>query len=230
MASYKVSYQWLPLVDKYRYRPLPVSVDFLQNVFDLVFLLIFIWYWNWGPLLVVLYYVIETVVMCFFTSLKWWKNKALLSEDPMLSTRTFKGIAILILCLVIGTFSYGQITAVHDVLGMVMTLPPWEFILADDKQFLLGVLAIVIQQSVEYYKYNLVAKNTAVDLVTVILTPILRIFVQQFSVMLGILAVLIVSFVDLKAASIMIALMLGLIKIVFGQLHLVIKNKGARVI
>ncbi|MDB5256119.1 MAG: hypothetical protein JWM14_814 [Chitinophagaceae bacterium] len=224
MTPYKISYQWLPIVDKHRYRPLPVSVDFLQNVFDILFLLIFIWYWNWGPLLVVLYYVIETVVMCIFTSLKWWKSKAKLSEDQTLSTPTFKAIAILSLCLVIGVFSYGQITAVHNVLGMVMSLPSWDVILSDEKQFLLGVLAIVLQQTSEYYKYNLIARNTEVELVTAILTPVLRIFVQQFSVMLGICAVLIVSFVDLKSASVMIALMLGLIKIIFGQLQLVVKK------
>ncbi|MBC7488206.1 MAG: hypothetical protein H7282_15805 [Cytophagaceae bacterium] len=204
---------------------MPVSVDFLQNVFDLVFLLIFVWYWDWGPLLVVLYYVIETLVMFFFTSLRWWKTKALLSEDRMIPTPTFKAIVILTLCVIISAFSYGQITALDDVLGMVMFLPPWEVILADDKQFLLGILAIVFLQSAEYYKYNLLSKNKAFDLVTVILTPVLRIFVQQFSVMLGIFAVFIVSFVDLKASSIMIALILGLIKIVFGQLHLLEKNK-----
>jgi hypothetical protein len=224
MIPHKVSYQWLPIVDKHRYRPLPVSVDFLQNVFDIVFLLIFIWYWNWGPLLVVLYYVVETVVMCLFTSLKWWKSKILLSDDNRFSTPTFKAIGILTLCAVIGAFSYGQISAVHDVLGRVMTLPPWDVILSDEKQFLLGVLAIVLQQTTEYYKYNLLAKNTDVELAIAILTPLLRIFVQQFSVMLGIFAVLMVSFVDLKAASIMIALMLGLIKIIFGQVQLVIKK------
>lgn len=224
MASYKVSYQWIPIVDKHRYRPLPVSVDFLQNVFDLFFLLIFVWYWNWGPLLVVLYYVIETLVMCFFTSLKWWKNKSLLSEDRMLSKPTFKTIAISSLCVVICAFSYGQMTAVHDVLGLVMALPPWDVILADEQQFLLGILAIVLQQSAEYYKYNMQSKNTTADLVAVILTPLFRIFVQQFSVMLGIFAVLIVSFIDLKVASIMVALMLGLIKIIFGQFYLVVKK------
>ena len=123
LSSYKVSYQWLPVFDKHRYRPLPVSVDFLQNVFDIIFLLVFIWYWNWGPLLVVLYYVIETVVMCLFTSLKWWNSTVQLSRDRMVSTPTFKAITILSLCIVVGTFSYGQVSAVHDVLGLVMALP-----------------------------------------------------------------------------------------------------------
>jgi len=224
MTSSKLSYQWLPIYDKYRYRPLPVSVDFFQNVLDIVFLLVFIWYWNWGPLLVFLYYVIETVVMCLFTSIKWWKSKAILSGDPVFSGSTFKFIAIVTLCSVVGLFCYGQLAAVHDVLGMVMALPSWEVILLDEQQFMIGALAIVLQQTMEYYKCHLQFKNAEVELVRFVLTPILRIFVQQFAVILGIFAVVIVSFIDLKAASIMVALILGLIKLLVGQLQLVVKK------
>ena len=225
MASYKISYQWLPVFDKYRYRPLPISVDFLQNVFDVIFLLVFIWYWNWGPLLVVLYYVIETLVMCLFTSIKWWKSNAALSDDMVLSTSTFKTIAILTLCTVVGIFSYGQISAIHDVLGMVMELPSWDVIVRDEQQFIIGIVAIVLQQTMEYYKYQLQFKNAEAELLTSIMTPVLRIFVQQFAVMLGIFAVLLVSLIDLKMAAIMIALILGLIKMVFGQLQLIMVEK-----
>ena len=89
---------------------------------------------------------------------------------------------------------------------------------------MIGVFAIVLQQTMEYYKYHLNAKHGAPELITNIMTPILRIFVQQFAVMLGILTVLVVSFIDLKVASVMIALLLGLIKIVTGQFQLVVKK------
>ena len=225
MASYKISYQWLPVFDKYRYGPLPVSVDFLQNVFDIVFLLVFIWYWNWDPLLVVLYYVIETLIMCLFTSIKWGKSNAKLSVDMVLSAVTLKTIAILTLCTVVGIFSYGQISAVHDMLGMRMALPSWEVMMRDEKQFMIGVVAIVLQQAMEYYKYQLQFKNAEAELLTSVLTPVLRIFVQQFAVMLALFALLLVSFIDLRIASIMIALLIGLIKIVFGQLQLIVVEK-----
>lgn len=224
MASYKISYQWLPVFDKYRYRPLPVSVDFLQNVFDIIFLLVFIWYWNWGPLFIVLYYVIETLVMCLFTSLKWWNSNVQFPNDRMVSTSIFKAIAILTWCIVVVTFSYGQVSAVYDVLDMVMTLPSWKVIIEDQQQFMIGVFAIVFQQTMEYYKYHLQSKNIATEWVTTIMTPMLRIFVQQFAVMLSILTVLVVSFIDLKVASVMIALMLGIIKLLIGQFQLVIKK------
>ncbi|MDF2454990.1 MAG: hypothetical protein K0R51_983 [Cytophagaceae bacterium] len=206
-ASDKISYQWLPIYDKYRYRPLPVSVDFLQNAFDIVFLLFFIWYWNWGPLLVVLYYVIETLVTCLFTAIKWWRSKAVLSDDRMVSIPTFKFIAILTLCAVIGVFSYGQILAVHDALGLVMSVPSWEILVSDKSQFMLGVLAIVLLQTTEYYKHILQSKHIRVELVTAILTPVLT-----------------VSFIDLKWASVMIALLLGFAKLIAGQLQLTVKN------
>ena len=225
MASFKVSYQWLPVFDKYRYRPLPVSADFLQNVVDIIFLLIFIWYWNWGPLLVILYYIIETVVMCLFTALKWWNSRAQLSEDIRVSTRTFKVSVILTLCLVVGAFSYGQVAALHDVLGLVMAWPSWEVVVADKQQFTIGIVAIVLQQTMEYYKYRMQSKNGEVEWIAYDMTPVLRIFVQQFAVLLGILTLLLVSFIDLKVASVMIALLLGGIKLVMGQFQLVVKNK-----
>ncbi len=220
----KVFYQWLPIVDKHRYRPLPVSVDFLQNVFDLVFLLFFIWYWNWGPVLVVLYYVIETLVMCVFTSLKWWKSKAKLTQEQTVSTSRFRVITILSWCFVVCIFSYGQISTVHYALRTHMSLPTWNIIWSDDKQFLLGVLAIVLQQTAEYYKYNMLSKNTAAELLRTIFTPVLRIVVQQFAIMLGVFVLLVVNFDDLKSLSIMMALMFGLIKIIFGQLQLAVKK------
>ncbi len=223
-AADKISYQWLPIYDKNRYRPLPVSVDFLQNTFDIVFLLFFIWHWNWGPLLVVLYYIIETLVTCLFTVIKWWKSKAKLSDDLIVSTRVFKFIASITLYAVVGVFSYGQISAVHDALGLVIALPSWEVLLADEKQFMLGLLAIVLLQTVEYYKYVLQAKHVRVELITVILTPILRVFVQQVAVMIGILALVVVSFIDLKCASVMIALLLGFTKLIAGQWQLTVKN------
>lgn len=223
-ASDKISYQWLPIYDKYRYRPLPVSVDFLQNAFDIVFLLFFIWYWNWGPLLVVLYYIIETLVTCLFTAIKWWKSKAAFSDDRMVSTPTFKFIAIVTLCAVVGAFSYGQISAVHDALGLVIALPSWEVIVSDEKQVMLGVLAIVLLQTTEYYKYTLQSKHMRIELVTAIMTPLLRVFVQQLAVMLGILSLIIVSSIDLKWASVMIALLLGFTKLIAGQFQLTVKN------
>jgi hypothetical protein len=225
MAFYKVSYQWLPLIDKHRYRPLPVSVDVLQNAFDLIFLLVFIFYWNWGPILILLYYLIETLVMSLFTCLKWWKSKIELFSDRLRSNSIIKSMAILILCTVIGVFSYAQISVAHNVLGMSMVFPTWNIIWLDEKQFMIGIAAIVLQQAMDYYKYQLQPKNTTSEWLTAMITPVSQIFFQQFAVMLGIVVMFTFAFVDLKVTSVMLALLIGGMKLVFGQLHIIILKK-----
>jgi Family of unknown function (DUF6498) len=217
-SHYPISYQWLPVFDKHRYRPLPVSVDFLQNIFDLVFLLVFVWYWNWSPLLIILYYVIETVVNSFFTSLKWWKS------DAMLATPTVKAFSIASCCLVISILCYSQLFLIHDALGVTMALPSWAEIRLDEQQFMIGIVAILLQQGMEYYKYQLQVNIIKVEFITSVGTPMLRIFVQQFAVLYGIFMVIIFSFDDTQASSVTIVLMAGIFKLVFGQLQLVVKK------
>src|SRR5690606_27510814 len=134
--SYKVSWNWIPIVDNNRYKPLPVSVVFLQNAFDVVFLFAFIQFWNWGPLLVVLYYIIETLVMTFFATLKWSKKSSAYSDSTLIHNSLFKWIFIVVIHATVGVFSYAQIDTIHEVLGLIISIPPWEVLLKDDKQFL----------------------------------------------------------------------------------------------
>ena len=224
-SSFSVSFQWLPVFDKYRYKPLGIHPEFLQNVFDVLFLLVFIWYWNWGPLLVILYYVMETIVMWFFTALKIGQSKAPIKSSQNISPDAGKWIIIVTLSVVVGVFSFIQITIAHHVLSDIITLPSLQQVFFQDKEFLLGVMAIVLQQTVEYFKYKRLYKREEDELTVHILTPMIRIFIQQFSVIIGVIAVLVVSFFDVRIATVMIALILGMIKMVFGQLYFVPKEK-----
>ncbi|MDB5273419.1 MAG: hypothetical protein JWO58_1786 [Chitinophagaceae bacterium] len=221
----RIGFLWLPVFDKYRYRPFGIQIEFLQNVFELVFLLVFIWFWSWGPLLVILYYMVEALVMSAFTSFKLWKNDTVSFPFSTISSHTFKIACIAIGSSVVVFFSYGITEASYQVLGTFMKLPSLLDILKDDQNFLFGVFAIIAQQTMEYIKQKRMVINGDYEWTVTILTPVFRVFIQQFATVIGILSVLFFPIVDVRIATIMIALILGAIKIGAGQLYIIPKEK-----
>ncbi|HSZ72810.1 MAG TPA: DUF6498-containing protein [Cytophagaceae bacterium] len=222
----RISFLWLPIFDKQRYGPLGMSVEFLQNVFDVIFLLAFVCFWGWGPLLVILYYVLETVVMSVFIVFKLWKSKTQLYPSFVGSRWILHLIGSMTLVLIVSFLSWREALTAHQLLSQFMMLPSPYDVLLGDTNFSLGIVAIVIQQVMEYRKQKQhFFANEEFKFAITIFTPVVRLFIQQFSIIMGIVLLLLISSYDVKLITIALALILGLIKMVFGQLYVIPKEK-----
>ena len=145
ILAFKVNLKWIPVIDKHRYPLKGVYHVFIQNIFELLFLVGFVWYFKWPPLFVLCCCMVEACALCFFSTLKIKSSTGLFYKikDKL---GWISGITCVALC--IGqALVFFSINPQENIVRVVELF--W-----NDNEFLFCVVAVAIQPYLEYVKYK----------------------------------------------------------------------------
>jgi len=204
-----ISLAWIPISDKQHYPLMGIHPLFFQNVLELFFLVGFVWDLHWSPLLVVFYCIAEVFVLAIFNAYKT-KNSWTFSKH----NKQGMVIASVVLCLLL---SASQLFVLLKSDPQGMTLPAVSTLIWNDNEFLLCLLAIVLQQTMEYYKYSKTELFFSADLFQSFVVPSLKLWVQQVFFLCVLLFFLYMPTINLLVQSIVLAFGWVVVKAVLGQ-------------
>ncbi len=171
LQEYTLCFKWIPIYDKQHYPLKGIHPVFFQNILELLFLVGFVWYLKWSPLLVLCYVVVEVGVVWFFSVLKSRMSLGWLQHQQVwlfIATGLLVGF-LSSACLFLGW----EIDS-----SLVSTVFLIQFIW-NDNEFLLCLLAIFLQQVLEFYKHKKMLLHFPADRIHTFLNPVLRLLVQQ---------------------------------------------------
>lgn len=218
-VSYTLCIQWLPVFS--RYYPLKgISPVFFQNVLELLFLVGFVWYLNWSPLLVWCYCVVEVFFLWLFSVLKSKTSMGWL-EYRQVSLFMVTGGLIGLLSGV-SSFLLWKINAslfsVHFFIQFI-----W-----NDHEFLLCLLAILLQQVLAFYKHKKMLLHRPFDRMDTFVNPVFRILIQQLLLIIAVVFFWLVPPVDVLCQAVVMTCVWTISKTIVSQMHVVVEpvHKG----
>ena len=147
---------WIPVRDKQHYPLMGIHPVFFQNTMELFFLVGFVAYLHWSSVLVVLYCIAESLVITLFNAYKAQKSFVFSQRKKQ---------SLIIFSLVLGSiFIAFQFLVLGHLYPQRITLQAISSLIWNDNEFLLCLLAIVLQQAIEYYKHSKTAMVFSEDL------------------------------------------------------------------
>ena len=181
---------------------------FIQNIFELLFLVGFVWYFKWPPLFVLCCCMVEACALCFFSTLKI-KSSTGLFDKIKDKLGWISGITCVILCLLQAVVFF-IVNPQENILGVLELF--W-----NDNEFLFCVVAVAIQPYLEYVKYKKTVQLFPSDIEEAFVNPALKLLVQQFVLLVLLLLLMGFSGVPLLVQALLLSVVWTITKTLLGQ-------------
>jgi hypothetical protein len=205
----RLALRWMPVYDKLHYPLKGISLVFFQNLLEMIFLVGFVWYLNWSPLLVFVCCVVESFAVWFCSV---WKSKTSFGvlQHRQVSLFVVTGLVLLIL-VSSATFLLWKLTPYYFSQAAFMSL------IWNDQEFLFCLLAIILQQVLEFFKYKKISLYLPADRLDTFINPVAKLLMQQVVLCLLIIMLLFLPHTTSFVQAMSMALLWMGSKVVLGQ-------------
>lgn len=212
-SGFQVNLHWIPIRDSKRYPLKGIHPIFLQNIVELLLLVGFVWYLNWTSLPVVFCCMMEAIGLWGFSVIKG-KSSLGFFEGQKNKIVWLTAMLCIALCALQGVVMFQNQS--DKILAEAK-------VLLSNKEFLFCLLAIVMQNVIDFVKYNRMKTLFLLDLEYVFVTPVFKLILMQLFLLITLVVLVFIPSVPPLIQALSLTLVWSVSKLVLGQVQVIFK-------